>query len=144
MKRLSADERRKCEDKQWANVGKNDNDRFAKKPDSLVDPAEAAFFQAGLDARHAPKSIMPLNCGMPLSLGEGGSKMSKLLKKKRLAERDNRPAHSLKLGPLPCYLVPPTAVFGSDAAVKPFEDYRDKERDDEAFAKSYPPPPPAQ
>jgi hypothetical protein len=137
MKRLTADERRRCEDKQWASVGKNDNDRFARPPDVLIDPAEAAYFQAVLDAKHGPGHPPLFYCGGPISFGEGGSKLTKILKKKRLAERDHKPPHSLKLGALPCYIIPPSGPFDPEADVKPFEDFRADQRDEERFRNSY-------
>jgi hypothetical protein len=120
QKRLTAEERRKCDDKQWAGVGRHDPSNDGRVPPPLIDPNKAAFYEAVLAARHSPGHGPGFGCGMEIATGEGGSKMSKLLKKKRLAkEAPHEPPHSLKFGPLPCYLTPPQGFLTPEADVPP-------------------------
>ena len=54
--------------------------------------------------------------GLPLL---GGVEINRNIFAKK---REHRPANSLKLGPLPCYLVPPRGPFTPEADLDPLDD----------------------
>jgi hypothetical protein len=125
QKRLTADERRKCDDKQWAGIGRHDPSDSGQVPPPLIDPNKAAYYDAVVAARNSPGHAPGFGCGMPINWGEGGNKLSRELKKKRLAkEPPHEPPHSLKFGPLPCYLTPPQGFLTPEADVPPMDTFQ--------------------
>ncbi len=123
---MTADDRRKCDDKRWAAIGRHDPSDSGQVPPPLIDPNKAAFYDAVVAAKNSPGHGPGFGCGMPINWGEGGSKLSRELKKKRLAkEGPHEPPHSLKFGPLPCYLTPPQGFMSPEADVPPMDTFKD-------------------
>ena len=125
QKRLTADKRRKCDDKQWTAIGRHDPSDSGQVPAPLIDPNKAAYYDAVVAARNSPGHGPGFGCGMPITLGEGGSKLARELKRQRLAKENNphAPPHSLKFGPLPCYLTPPQGFMTPEADVPPLDTF---------------------
>ncbi len=70
-----------------------------------IDPEKRAWFDASLAAYHSPGHAPGVACRLPF-----GPKPKK---------KDRGPAHSLKLGPLPCYLIPPQGFLTEESGVRP-------------------------
>jgi hypothetical protein len=120
LKRLSADQRRDCEAKQWAHVGRHDPSDSGKVPDALIDPVKAAHYQSVLDAKHSDGHPPGLGCVGHFGNGKG--------------VKWEKPPHSVKLGPLPCYLTPPQGFLTPEADVPALNDDDSVKYDDRSPA----------
>ena len=85
--KLTADERDRCARWIQAHV-----DTSRELP-ADIDPAKRAWFDAALAAYNSPGHTPGIGCALSL---------------RKLSKKD-MPTHSLKLGPLPCFVVPPRA-----------------------------------
>ena len=124
LKRLRTDERRKCEGQQFAQAGVRDPHDNGQAMTPSMAPEKAAHYEAVLAAKHSAGHPPGFGCVKKITLGEGGTKLTKKLKKQRLAEQPDRPPNSLKLGPLPCFITPPQGFLTPEADVPPIEDFK--------------------
>ncbi len=97
--RLSASEKARCVRRLAVNVDPN-----LQIPAPMA-PEKRAWFDASLAAYHSPGSPPMLGC----ALAFGGPKGS----------RSRKPPHSIKFGPLPCYLIPPKGFLTEESVVRP-------------------------
>lgn len=71
-----------------------------------IAPEKRAWFDASVVAHNSPGHLPGIGCGV----GFDGLKL--IIPKKG-------PPHSLKLGPLPCFIVPPSGILDDDVDVPP-------------------------
>jgi hypothetical protein len=111
LSKMKSEQREACEARKWAGAGRRDPGDSGKVPDALIDPAKAAYYQAVIDAKHSPGHTPGFGCAAKF----GGGKPMPV----------EHPPHSLKLGPLPCYVVPPQGSLTPEADVPPIEAFED-------------------
>jgi hypothetical protein len=125
LSKMKSEQREACEARKWAGAGRRDPGDSGKVPDALIDPAKAAYYQAVIDARHAPGRPPGFGCVAKF----GGGKPIQVV----------HPPHGLKVGPLPCYIVPPAGSLTPEADVPPieaFEDGKTPGNESKVFARS--------